>query len=144
MREQLLQAGKEIYKRRGEAPPPDKYEVLAPHAQSAEDWETEGSGIMDVNTALVNQQYISLESTEAGNTSPKLRKVNMILDMSDRQCVMTKMEARKILKNNNYIKMMMIRDHHFSWYSTQVWQNYKIGTIRNQKTSKFILIPRSF
>ena len=108
-RKQLFEAGAAIYERRGEKPPPKYGEFLTSQAPQAvedddlvsqevddKDWETEGSGVADVD-ALVNQLYISVESIKAGNTSLKLREqVKAILNMLVSEDVMTKTQARKI------------------------------------------------
>ena len=41
---------------------------------SEQDWETEGSGIADEAEKLIDQLYLSLGSTKAGNSSIKLKK----------------------------------------------------------------------
>ena len=40
---------------------------------SEQEWETEGSGISDEAEKLINQLYVSLGSTKAGNNSIKLK-----------------------------------------------------------------------
>jgi len=72
---------------------------------SKQDWETEGSGIMDEAEKLINRLYLSLGSIKAGNCSIKLKnQVSYLLNSLVELGTIDKKQKKKlflIIYHNN-------------------------------------------